>query len=71
MPSMPNLVTLVLFSNQIGDAGAEKIAAAMPNMPKLVDLDLPIRNPKLRKTETNFGFHYIMFRSHIPVFCIL
>ena len=31
---------LVLESNKIGDAGAAKLAAAMPSMPNLVNLDL-------------------------------
>ena len=35
MPSMPNLVELNLGSNKIRDAGAEKIAAAVPGIPNL------------------------------------
>ena len=37
MPSMPILVQLDVRCNKIGDAGAEKIAAALPNMPNLKD----------------------------------
>ena len=60
MPSMSNLVTLSLGGNKIGDAGAEKIAAVMPSTPSLVELDFPIRSPKLRNTETNFYLIFIV-----------
>ena len=33
--SMPHLQELRFSSNQIGDAGAEKIAVALPSMPNL------------------------------------
>ena len=40
MPNMPNLEKLYLNNNEIGDEGAEKVAAAMPSMPNLVELYL-------------------------------